>query len=247
MTEFSKGRFADICRRDAEREPPASYGGIGTYREKRLHRILKSFACEDTSTHEIPVGSYIADVLTEGHIYEIQTGSFRLLRKKLEYYLNETDLQVTVIYPIIARKTIIRMDKETGEVLRKRLSPTKGRVEDILPELYWVSDIFDSPRLSFCAMLIDAEEIRFSERIKYRKSGAYDSELFPKELADHLFICGTDSLSGFIPENTECFSAKEYSAFTGLKGRAVYSALNFFCACGRLERRKDGKRYLYYT
>ena len=48
-------------------------GGIGTLGEKSLHAALKLYYEPDSSRHEIPVGQYVADIVNEEGIIEIQT------------------------------------------------------------------------------------------------------------------------------------------------------------------------------
>ncbi len=244
--EFNRLRFAAICEEEGKRLEGET-GGIGTYREKRLHRILKRFASDDENTHEIPVGKYVADVRNTEGITEIQTKSLRLLLPKLRYYLEETDLPVTVIHPILAEKTLIRMDRETGEVLYRKRSPKKGRAEDLLPELYGLSELLPNPRIRVRVLLIQAEEFRFSERVRYRREGAYDSELFPRALMGEADFCDRASFRRFLPTEGDSFFADEYGAFVKLKKRKLYSALNFLCAIGLLRREKEGKRYRYFV
>lgn len=247
MTAADQARFAAICEEEANRAERGISTGIGTYSEKRLHRILKRYVCEDENAYEIPVGKYVADVYDEGKITEIQTKNLGTLLPKLRYYLEQTDCSVTVIYPIFAEKTLIRMDRETGELLRSKRSPKKGRVEDILPELYPLSELFFNPRLGVKAVLIRADEHRFSERMRYRREGAYDSELFPRELvAEQTFSRRKDFLR-FLPNDVDSFTASEYEAMTKLKKRKLYSALNFLCAAGLLRREKEGNRYRYWS
>ena len=74
--------FARLCNEDR-----AVFGSdadnIGTYNEKRFHRIFKRFVCDDANCYEVKVGRFIADVLCDGHITEIQTKNFSNLKKKI--------------------------------------------------------------------------------------------------------------------------------------------------------------------
>ena len=151
-TDFHKERFAALCEEENNRLPPEG-SGIGTYREKSLHRILKRWVCDREDCWEIPIGSYIADVVDGVSLTEIQTGSLRPLLPKLRYYLTETEYTVTVLHPVIAEKMIYRMDPETGELLRKRRSGAHGRVEDALAELRWLSELLPTWRLQFFSIL----------------------------------------------------------------------------------------------
>lgn len=244
MMESEALRFARLCEEEASRIEGES-GGIGTYREKRLHRILKRFVSEDEATHEIPVGKYVADVCTADGITEIQTKGLYLLLPKLRYYLEQTDLPITVLHPIVAEKILIRMDRETGEVLYRKRSPKKGRLEDILPELYALGPLLPNDRIRIRVLLLRTDEFRFSERMRYRREGAYDADLFPRACLEEMDLLQREDYLRFLPTDRTVFSAAEYSAWIKLKKRKLYSALNFLCAIGLLRREKEGKCYRY--
>ena len=246
MRDVDKSRFGVVCADERASAHATEKNGIGLYKEKHVHRVVKNFLSDNTAYHERPVGSYIADVLIENDIYEIQTGSFKPLCKKIKYYLNNTTYNVTVIYPVIVKKTIIQMNKETGEIQGNRVSPSHGVSGDLLSELYYMPELFGNERLRFFVFLISADEQRYSERMRYRKDGRYDNELFPTELIEIREYSAKEDLFEFVPENINGFTVKEYSRLFGIKGRAVYSALNFLCMQGLLERRKDGRKYVYF-
>ena len=50
--------------------------GIGTQKERTLHSVLKYYLEPDAEYHEIPIGSFIADIYRDDRIIEVQTGSF---------------------------------------------------------------------------------------------------------------------------------------------------------------------------
>ena len=98
------------------------YGtGIGTLGEKAVHATLKYYFEPDPACHEVKCLGYVADVLRDDHIYEIQSKQWYRLQKKLEVFLKE--YQVTVVYPVITRKEICWVDPETGEEVERRISP----------------------------------------------------------------------------------------------------------------------------
>lgn len=244
MTAEDRERFAAICQREGQNAAQKGKS-IGTYGEKRLHRILKAFVSEREETWEISVGKYVADVLCEGHITEIQTGSLRPLAKKIEYYLRKSEYSVTVLLPVITEKTILRIDRETGEIIYTRRSPKKKKERDVLPELYWLGEAFRDPRLEVRLLFIRAEEHRFSERMRYRKQGAYEAELYPKELLSERIFRGKESFLEYLPD-AESFYASEYGRFIGLKDRKLYSCLNFLCSIDLLEKEQEGRRIRYH-
>ena len=62
---------------------------IGTYKERTLHAVLKKFFEPDESKHEIKYKGYIADIINDNGISEIQTTAFHKMRKKLECFLED--------------------------------------------------------------------------------------------------------------------------------------------------------------
>lgn len=238
-------RFAVLCEREAERADATAGDRFELYAEKRLHRILKDFISEEDGTQEVSVGKYTADVLVGNEIFEIQTKSLRPLLPKLSYYLEHTDYRLTVVHPILAEKTLIRADRDTGEVLSCKKSPKKGRAADGLSELYWLSSLLPNERLAVKLLLLRADEVRYSERVRYRRTGAYDSELFPRELLSEVVLQSREDYRIFLPEERSDFTAAEYAKFSKLRGRKLYSALNTLCAVGVLRKEQEGKKYRY--
>ena len=241
-----KERFDVLC--EEYRDWSQTGESIGTYREKRLHLILKRFVCDNSECYEVKVGKYVADVFCDGHITEIQTGSFYPLKDKLAYYLNETDFSVTVIHPVIASKRIVRMDKDTGEVIRSRMSPKRIRSGEILKELFWISELLKNERLDVVILYLSADEYRYSDEVvRYRKSGKRDSEIFPRELVRTETFCGVESYRYLLEGCPEVFTAKEFAVLRGMVGRELYSTLNLLCTLGLLDKRKRDARSSEYV
>ncbi len=243
MTQAEREQFARICEEEANREPIKQ--GIGTYMEKRLHRVLKHYFSEPEGQTEVSVGPYVADIQAGNRIIEIQTGSFRPLALKIRYYLEHTEYDVTVVYPILSPHLLIRMDRETGEVLRKRRSSRQGKPVDLLSELYWLRELIPNGRLTVLVLSVGADEFRYSERMRYRREGAYDAELFPRELTDLLALREREDYAAFLPPQMS-FTAAEYAAWTKLTSRRANFALQTLCGMELLEREKIGKKYLYH-
>lgn len=240
--------FAELCAAESYRVCELSQeSGIGIYNEKRLHRILKRTFCQNENCFEVGVGRYVADILEGSIITEIQCGPFAPLRKKLEYYLNETDYSVRIVHPIIVRRMIIRAERETGEIARVRTSPKRESVYHALADLYPLGELLPTPRVTLELALIEAEEFRYSERMRYRKKGAYDSELFPTALTGVVELCSIDDYSALLPEAFPSgeFSASDVKNLFKLTSRQLYSMLNTLCDIGALERSKQGRCVKY--
>ena len=185
---------------------------IGTLREKRLHAAVKRYLCPDETCHERPVGDLlredgakprrmVADILTEGHILEVQTGGFFPLREKIGWYLTHTPCRVTVIHPIPAVKYLSWIDPADGSILSRHKSPKRGRVRDVAKDLYWVSDFIGDPRFSMRILLLEIEEYRLANgwsRDKKRGSNRY--ERFPTALlGDVTLWTPADYAAYFLP------------------------------------------------
>ncbi len=239
-----KERFDKLCEECAD--ICAEGRSIGTYNEKRLHILLKRFVCENDGNYEISVGKCVADVVCDGIISEIQTASLYPLKPKLEYYLKNTDYSVNVIKPVIVSKRIVRVDSETGEVIRIRRSPKRVGISDVMSDISYISDAVKNDRLSILVFYIEADEYRYSdERVRYRKSGKFDSELFPRALIDIEIYKGVSSYKFLLDGCKEAFTAKEYGKQKGFVGRALYRTLGLLCDIGLLERERVGRSYEY--
>jgi len=244
MTEAEQIRFRFLCEQENTDAVPEG-DSIGTYGEKRLHRILKRFVDGGGADFEVPIGRYIADVREGERITEIQTGSFYPLLPKLRQYLEQTECSVTVVYPIFADRLLLRIDPDTGEVLRKRHYRHDGRIEDVLPQIYWLRELLPSPRVTVRVLLLGVEEHRYSERVRYRRAGAYEAELFPKELLGEVFLRTAEDYRHFLPQEIDSFDAAFYAQVGGMKPRAANAALKVCCSMGLLRREKVGKKFVY--
>ena len=147
----------------------------------------------------------------------------------------------------VSEKTIIRMERESGEILRIKRSPKHWRVIDVLPELFWLGELMENDRLTVEVALIVAEEHRYSERRYHNREGAFESELFPRALRDCVLLRTREDFEAFLPEGVESFTAAEYASFSKLKNRKLYSALNVLCAVGVLERVREERKYRYFV
>ena len=221
--------------------------GIGTYSEKRFHRIFKRFVTDDASCYEVKIGNFVADVLCDGHITEIQTTSYSKLAPKIKYYLENTDYTVSVVLPLVSDKRIIRADKQTGEIRYVRKSPQKAELSDALVHLYYLREFLGNERLMIHVLLVSADEYRYSERMRYRREGAYDNDLRPTDIKEEIVLRGARDYLRFLPNELRSgeFDTAAYSKLSGVKGRKMYSALNVLTSLGILCRRQEGRKYFY--
>ena len=158
-------------------------GSIGTLGEKTLHSVLKYYIepCDDF--HEVAVGRYVADIMRDGCITEIQTRGFDTMRAKLGAFLKEHP--VTVVHPIPAVREYYTVDRATGETSAKRKSPKKGNVYDVFPELYKIKMLLGNANLYFHFILVDVTEYRCTtEKSRRNRKGIMRIDRIPTRIAE---------------------------------------------------------------
>jgi len=240
-------RFATLCEKKI-----LARGGIGTLGEKTLHAVLKDFLEPDAGAHEIRVGPYVADIVGEGGIIEIQTGNFTRLRPKLAAFLEVS--QVTVVYPLTHRKWLLWVDPETGVTSAPRKSPRAGFYPDALWELEKLKALLPHANLRLTLLLVDLEEYRLRDGwSRDKKRGSHRYERIPLALSGRLDLCSPadwqspEARAAFFPAGLpEVFTSKDYAKAARLSVNAAQTALRVLNAMGSVERQgKRGNLFLY--
>ena len=196
--------------------------GIGTYSEKTVHRVLKTFFCPDTDFHEVGIGSFVADALVGNTLYEIQSAGLFPLKKKLAYYLEHTDKQINIVCPVLTAKRVIWVDAESGEMSAPRKSPVGHGKMRVLPELIYLLDHLNFDRLSFLIVGLVADDYKLLDgKGANKKHGASRVERLPRELTYiETLSSRKDIACFFLPEKLPReFTASEFSRLTNLRRR----------------------------
>lgn len=220
--------------------------GIGTLREKTIHSVLKYYYAPKECYHEHKIGSYVADILLDGEIYEIQTRSFNTMRKKLDFFLKDYD--VTIVYPIAATKWLRWIDMETGELSNPRKSPKKGSIYQIIMELYKIKQYLNNSRLHFILCFIDVEESRLLNGwSKDGKKGSTRNDGMPLALVDEVRINFPQDYRIFLPSDLpEHFTSKDYKKLTKTSTNQSCTILNILFYLGLIKRiGKKGNSFIY--
>ena len=220
--------------------------GIGTLREKTLHAVLKRYMEPYEGSHEVRIGPYVADIVGENGIMEIQTRGFNQLRKKLTAFLEAAP--VTIVYPIAYTKWLIWVDPETGEATGKRKSPKRGTVYDAFYELYKIKPLLTHPNLRVHLILLDMEEYRHLNGWSHdRKRGSSRYERIPTALVDEMIVASPREYRKLIPAGLpEQFTSEDYGKATGLAVSYAQTALNVLCYVGAVTRvGRKGRLHLY--
>ncbi len=248
MTDAEKLIF-ELCIKNNILSDRSEGTNIGTYKEKRLHQILKMFLEPDEALHEIAVGEYIADICRDNEIIEIQTGSFYPMKEKLAYYLDETELAVTVVRPIPYIKWCVWLDADSGEIVSRKRSNKKTLPKDIMRDWFYLCDFIGHERLKIKFLLLEEEEYRFLcgwSRDKKRGSRRY--ERIPLGIIDEKVYSSKEDYLEFLPEGLPNeFAASDYMKLMKLSSYGAYSALKILAHLGFLEKSKEkkGRSYTY--
>ncbi|MCM1382729.1 MAG: hypothetical protein NC192_12395 [Muribaculaceae bacterium] len=223
--------------------------GIGTYGEKTVHAVLKNYFEPYYDGHERKIGGYVADIVGEDGIIEIQTAGFDKLRKKLAAFLSVS--RVTVVHPIPRQKWIISIDPETGEQGKKRKSPVTGTPWDVFPELYKIKEFLRDENFRLCIVMINVLEYRRppEKNGRGRRRGYVRYDRIPTELAEEIYIGEKSDWEYFIPKNLpEEYTSKDFGNLSGVGQKYASFVLNILTEIGAVERvGKKGNSFLYKT
>ena len=237
----------DLAVQASLRVPPKDV--IGTKSEYRLHGALKYYFQPDDRFHEVKVGRYLCDAVTEdgNGVIEIQTRSFNRLKSKIEALTKEKT--VTVIYPVITEKTVYVTYEQSGET-SVRKSPKKGKITDIFKELYSLRDYLCEPNLHFKIALLRADELRLYKGTKEgRKAFAkpISTERIPTELIEVIDLSCPGDYLRFIPEGIpEYFTSQTFARYCSVTKTDASYMLKPLTVLGLLSRiGKKGNSYIY--
>ena len=239
---MDRERFTAICER--YRNHVRERAGVGTLGEKTLHAVLKDYFQEDTKFQEFTVDGYVADVVRGGEIVEIQTRDLYRLAPKISTFLVEN--RVTVVHPIALTKTVFWMNPETGECISQRKSNKKGKVIDILPELYGLRQFLSNEKFRVCVMLLDVNEYRILDGYgKDKKKRATKLDRYPTALVDEIYLgCAEDYrrfLPGDLPKefaSSDFRIAAKCDTYTMQRSLNILSQLGIVECIGRKGRQK---------
>lgn len=241
---MDREQFADACKRVVGAERPRN--GIGTLGEKTLHAVLKYYFEPYEDSHETKIGVYVADIVGEHGIIEIQTGSFDRLRKKLDVFLSVAT--VTVVYPIPRSKWLLWIDSDTGEISDRRKSPKTGTPCDAFYELYKIKSLLVHPSLRLLLVLVDIEEYRRLDGwSKDKKKGSTRYERIPVALVEEVEINCVDDYIRMLPKGLAAqFTVKDFKKASRLSPRAAGTALNVLRSVGAVKCvGKQGNAFVY--
>ena len=241
---MDREKFRNACGKVINHERQRN--GIGTLGEKTLHAVLKNYYEPFGENQEIKIGGYVADIVGENGVIEIQTRNFNKLLKKLEAFLEFCD--VTVVYPMPALKYLRCLDVTTGELSERRKSPHKASIYECFPELYKIKYTLDNPRFHLRLCMLEVEEIRYLNGwSKDKKRGSSRCDRIPIDLLEEVCINTNEDFNIFIPSSLpEQFTSADYAKECRIRRSAAQTGLNILTYLNIVERTgKDGRTIIY--
>lgn len=209
--------LAAAFRRAAERPD----GGIGTLSEKLIHKTLKYYIEPNEENHEVKHESFVADIMNEDGITEIQSASFQYLQRKLKAFLPSAS--VTLVCPIQYVKYVTTVFSD-GHTERKK-SPRHKGLCDVAIELYKIREFIGNNNLTVKLLFLEIEaerhQIPSKSRHRYKKGIAY-----PTDIIKEITLKKAEDYRVFLPDAlAERFLSKDFYKAIGARAKFSYYAL----------------------
>lgn len=217
--------------------------GIGTLGEKSLHSVVKHYISPDEKTHEIKCGRFVADILVGSRIFEVQTRGFSHLKKKLEYFLPH--YEVTVVYPIPAKKWVVKMNRHTGECSLKRKSPKSATFFSVFEELCYIRPFLSHPNFKLRLLAMEVTDYRITSGNPKDRGEKF--ERMPSTLLGDVTLSSKADFLSLLPDTLSVpFTSKDLKTHAKIPLATAQSALLILTEMEVVKRVGKAKNsYLY--
>lgn len=167
--------------------------------EYSLHSEIKDWYMVSGDELEVKVDGFIVDILRDKLLIEIQTRNFSAIKKKLIKLLFNN--QVRLVYPIAKLKWIVHVSR-SGEFVRRRKSPKKGKLIDLFYELVHTPNLIRDKNFSLEVLLIEEEELRCNDgRGSWRRRGESVKDRKLLNVFNRIVFENSRDFLGFLPKD----------------------------------------------
>jgi hypothetical protein len=222
--------------------------GINLYSEHSLHSSIKEYLAGPGDRLEARVEGRVVDLVrSNGELVEVQTRQLGKIAPKV-LALAAAGHRLRVVHPLVAEKTIRRLDPKTQELQSTRKSPKRCDIYDLFDELIHASELIASPNVTVEVLFVRAVEVKLRDGSgSWRRRGdrTVDRELV-EVLSSRSFRTKSQWLS-LIPRSLDPpWSSAGLGEALGIGAERARKLLYCFSRAGLLvEAGKEGRRKLY--
>ena len=183
--------------------------------EYSLHSEIKDWYMLSGDELEAKVEHFIIDIIRGKLLIEIQTGNFSAIKRKLVKLLLNN--KVRLVYPVAELKWIVHISK-SGEFIRRRKSPKKGKLTDLFYELVHMPTLIKNSNFSLEVLIIEEEEVRCKDgRGSWRRRGISVKDRKLLNVFDRIIFKNNQDFLKFLPnELDEYFTNKVLALKMGI-------------------------------
>lgn len=213
---------------------------IGTLGEQALHASLKHWYAQPGDRIEVPVDSFVVDIVRNDLLVEIQTARVSSLKRKVMTLLADGH-RIRIVHPIAETSWIVRVDDDGAELSRRRSPRHRGFI-DLFSELVGIPDLIGHDRVGFEPILIHQEEIRRHQPGKaWRRKGWVVDERRLVGVVDARLIESAEDAVELLPSGLpDLFTTSDVRDAAGCTLRAAQQAMYCLRKAGIVAT--DGKR-----
>jgi hypothetical protein len=226
---------------------PEPRGGIGTLNEFSMHAQIIHHLAQPNDQLEAELEGYFIDILRGQKIIEVQTSNLAQLMPKIKKLRDQHPIEI--IYPLKAKKYIIKK-KEDGEIVSRRASPKKERIEHVFDQLVYAPEIIIHKNVSLTVLMIESEEVWLDDgEGSWRRKFWSISERNLTRILDKKHFEYNEDFLELLPKSLPSpFTNKQLAKQLRIRGRLAGKITYTFRKMGLIDIvDKKGNAYLFST
>ncbi|MGY9072501.1 MAG: hypothetical protein ACKVHU_06100 [Acidimicrobiales bacterium] len=200
---------------------------------------MKEWISQPGDRFEVPLGRFVIDVVRDGLLIEVQTGSIAAMGRKLDRLLE--DHRIRIVHPLAATRWLEQPGK------KRRRSPKKNTLWNVFDQLVSIPTLLDHPNLELLVVMVEETEVRSgSDMVRRGRRGRVIDRRLERVIDSHLFA-SQDDLVAMIPAGlpqpwTTADLATHAKIRRDMAQKFAY-VLRTACLVEEVERTKAGIQY----